>query len=187
VITLPLVLLAIPSLLAGFMGVEPMIFGKFFGESILLAPEGPVATLREEWHGVMAFTQHGVTALPFILAVAGIATAAWMYLFNPAVPARLKERFTALGIYGLLDNKYYFDKFNEVFFAGGAQTLGGGLWRIGDQTVIDGGMVNGSASVVALGSRLLRRLQTGFLYNYAFMMIFGVFALLSISLWLFKP
>lgn len=186
VITLPLILLAIPSLISGFLGVEPLVFGKYFGDSIFLAPEGPVAALREEWHGVAAFTTHGLMALPFVLAVAGIATAAYMYLVNPALPERLKQRFTALGIYGLLDNKYYFDRFNEVFFAGGAQTLGGGLWRVGDQTLIDGGMVNGSAATVALGSRLLRRLQTGFLYNYAFMMIFGVFALLSISLWLFK-
>jgi len=186
VITLPLILLAIPSLLAGFMGVEPLVFGDYFGSSIFLAPAGPVAALREEWHGVAAFTMHGLTALPFLLAVAGIGTAAWMYLLHPEVPARLKERFTGLGIYGLLDNKYYFDRFNEVFFAGGALTLGGGLWRVGDQTLIDGVMVNGSANLVGIGSRLLRRLQTGFLYNYAFMMIFGVFALLSISLWLFK-
>ena len=109
-----------------------------------------------------------------------------MYLLRPEVPARLKAWFTSIGVYQLLEQKYYFDRFNEIFFAEGALTIGGGLWRIGDQTIIDGGVVNGSAHLVELGSRVLRRLQTGFLYNYAFMMIFGVFALLSITLWLFK-
>jgi NADH-quinone oxidoreductase subunit L len=185
-ITLPLVMLAVPSLLAGVIGIQPLIFGDYFGSSIVLAPEGPIAALREEWQGVGEFTLHGLTALPFVLAVAGIGTSAWMYLLRPEVPAAIKARMDQLGIYGLLENKYYFDRFNEIFFAGGAQTLGGGLWRVGDQTLIDGGLVNGTASAVALGSRVLRRLQTGFLYNYAFMMIFGVFALLSITLWLFK-
>jgi NADH-quinone oxidoreductase subunit L len=182
VITLPLVMLAIPSVISGVMGIEPLLFGKYFGTSIFVAPEGPMAHLAEEWHGVQAFTIEGLTAPPFILAVAGIATAAYFYLVNPAVPAAIQKSLG--GICRILDQKYYFDRFNEVFFAGGAQSLGGGLWRVGDQALIDGTLVHGSASLVGRASGWLRRLQTGFLYNYAFMMIFGVFALLTF--WLLK-
>jgi NADH-quinone oxidoreductase subunit L len=182
VITLPLIMLAIPSVLAGFMGIEPLLFGDYFGQSILLAPEGPMATLREEWHGVLEFTLHGIMAAPFLLAIAGIAASAYLYLLRPDIPEAIKNRVGA--IYTLLENKYFFDRFNEIVFAGGAQSIGGGLWRVGDQTLIDGGMVHGSASLVSRASTVIRRLQTGFLYNYAFMMIFGVFALLTI--WLFK-
>jgi len=182
VITLPLILLAIPSVFSGWMGIGPMLFGDYFGHAIYLAPEGPMSVLHEEWHGVWEFTIHGMTAAPFLLAVAGIATAAYLYLLRPDIPEAIKNRVGP--IYRLLENKYFFDRFNEIVFAGGAQSLGGGLWRVGDQTLIDGGMVHGSASLVARFSGVIRRLQTGFLYNYAFMMIFGVFALLTI--WLFK-
>jgi len=182
VITLPLVMLAIPSFFAGFMGIEPLLFSDYFGQSIYLAPEGPMSVLREEWHGLMEFTLHGMMAAPFMLAVAGIATSAYLYLLRPDIPEAIKNRMGP--IYRLLENKYYFDRFNEIVFAGGARSLGGGLWRVGDQTLIDGGMVHGSAALVARASSVIRRLQTGFLYNYAFMMIFGVFALLTI--WLFK-
>lgn len=182
VITVPLVLLAIPSLLSGFLGIEPLLFGPYFGGSIFLAPDGPMSVLREEWHGVQAFTLEGLMAPPFMLAVAGILTAAYCYLVNPALPAMIQARLGAIP--RILDNKYYFDRFNEVVFAGGAQSLGGGLWRVGDQTVIDGTLVHGSASLVGRASGWIRRLQTGFLYNYAFMMIFGVFALLTY--WLLK-
>ncbi len=183
VITAPLILLAIPSLLAGFLGISALVFGDYFGASIVMAPEGPIAALREEWHGVGTFTLHGMLAPPFFLAVAGIALSAWMYLLRPDVPAAIKARVG--GLYTLLDHKYYFDRFNEIVFAGGALSLGGGLFRIGDQAIIDNGLVNGAAGLVGWGSTVIRRLQTGFLYNYAFMMIFGVFALLTI--WLFKP
>jgi len=182
VITLPLVMLAIPSFFAGFMGIEPLLFSDYFGQSIYLAHEGPMSVLREEWHGLMEFTLHGMMAAPFMLAVAGIATSAYLYLLRPDIPEAIKNRMGP--IYRLLENKYYFDRFNEIVFAGGARSLGGGLWRVGDQTLIDGGMVHGSAALVARASSVIRRLQTGFLYNYAFMMIFGVFALLTI--WLFK-
>jgi NADH-quinone oxidoreductase subunit L len=182
VITLPLIMLAIPSVFSGFMGIEPLLFGDYFGQSIFMAPEGPMSVLREEWHGVLEFTLHGMMAPPFILAVAGIATSAYLYLVRPDIPEAIKNRVGS--IYTLLENKYYFDRFNEIVFAGGAQSIGGGLWRIGDQTLIDGGMVHGSASLVSRASTFIRRVQTGLLYNYAFMMIFGVFALLTI--WLFK-
>ena len=182
VITIPLILLAVPSLLAGAFGIEPLVFGDYFGKAIFLAPGGPIDALREEWHGTAAFTLHGVLGAPFWLALAGIGLSAWFYLLRPDIPAAIKVRLG--GLYTLLENRYYFDRFNEIVFAGGAQRLGSGLWRIGDQTIIDGGMVNGSAATVALASRVIRKLQSGFLYNYAFVMICGVLALLTI--WLFK-
>jgi NADH-quinone oxidoreductase subunit L len=183
VITVPLILLAIPSVLAGYLCIEPMVFGNYFGTSITVLPEnGGLHEMREEWQGVGNFIQHGLLSLPFWLAVSGIASAAALYLKWTHVPALIKARLMPL--YTLLDNKYYFDSFNERFFAGGALFLGGGLWHIGDEKIIDGGMVNGSANLVARFSQRLRRVQTGYIYHYAFVMIFGVFALMS--LWFIK-
>ncbi len=133
--------------------------------------------LKNEWHGVGAFVEHGLLSLPFWLAVAGIATAWYLYLRNPALPARLRERAGAL--YALLDNKYYFDRFNDWFFAGGARRLGGLLSNVGDRSIIDGFFVNGSARVIGWASSLLRHIQSGYVYHYAFTMIIGLFALLT--------
>jgi NADH-quinone oxidoreductase subunit L len=178
VVTLPLVLLAIPSVLAGWMFVEPMLVGGYFGDSIVVRPEHPaVRTLQLEWHGAAAFTQHGVLALPFWLAVAGIAAAWYCYLVNPALPERLRR--AAGPLYTLLDNKYYFDRFNDWFFAGGGRRFGEFLSRVGDRTIIDGFFVNGTAKVIGWSAALLRHLQSGYVYHYAFTMIIGLFALLT--------
>jgi NADH-quinone oxidoreductase subunit L len=183
VITVPLVLLAIPSVISGILFIEPMLFSDYFGSSITVLPgNGGLGEMKEEWHGVGQFIQHGVMALPFWLALAGIATAAAFYLRWTEIPGAIQARVG--GLYRLLDNKYYFDRFNEVFFAGGARCLGSGLWRVGDVKVIDGGMVNGSAHLVARLAARLRHVQTGYIYHYAFIMIFGVFALMS--LWFVK-
>ena len=183
VITVPLILLAIPSVLTGYLYIEPMVFGNYFGSSITVLPEnGGLHEMRQEWQGVGNFIQNGLLSLPFWLALSGIATAAALYLKWTHVPALIKARLMPL--YTLLDNKYYFDSFNERVFAGGARLLGGGLWHIGDEKMIDGGMVNGSANLVARFSQRLRRVQTGYIYHYAFVMIFGVFALMS--LWFIK-
>jgi NADH-quinone oxidoreductase subunit L len=177
-VTLPLVLLAIPSVYAGWTYVEPMLFGTYFGDAIVVRPEHAVLwELKNEWHGVAAFVQHGVLSLPFWLAIAGIAAAWYCYLVNPALPERIKR--AAGGLYTLLDNKYFFDKFNDWFFAGGTRGLGTVLSEVGDRTVIDGFFVNGTARVVGWGAALLRYLQSGFIYHYAFAMIFGLFAFLS--------
>jgi NADH-quinone oxidoreductase subunit L len=136
-----------------------------------------LAELKEEWHGVAAFIRHGVLSLPFWLAIAGIVSAWYCYLVNPALPERLKNAAGAL--YTLLDNKYYFDKFNDWFFAGGARTIGAFLSNVGDRMIIDGFFVNGAARVVGWTSALLRQLQSGYVYHYAFTMIIGLFALLS--------
>ena len=179
VVTLPLILLAIPSVVIGYFTIQPMLFGDWFGSSILIdAVKHPsMSHLAEEFHGAFAMALHGLTSLPFFLAMSGVALSWFFYLKRPDIPVAIKKLFAP--IYALLDNKYYFDKFNEVVFAGGARVLGRGLWKGGDQMLIDGFMVNGSAHVVGWFAGLVRRLQTGHIYQYAFGMIFGVAAFLT--------
>src|SRR5688572_18685528 len=178
VVTVPLILLAIPSIYAGWAHIEAMLFGGYFGDSIAVLPAHDVlGKLKAGWHGVGAFVTHGLVSLPFWLAVAGIAAAWYCYLVNPSLPHSLQRRFS--GLYGLLDNKYYFDRFNEVVFGAGARKLGTFLSNVGDRTIIDGFFVNGAARVVGWSAALLRHIQTGYVYHYAFTMIVGVFALLA--------
>ncbi len=178
VVTVPLVLLAIPSIIIGAIAADSMITGEYFkGVITVFADKHPaMAALAEHWHGWVAMAMHGFTSLPFWLMVAGIATAWYFYLVNPAIPARLQQTFK--GIYTVLENKYYLDRFNEWFFAGGARRLGSGLWKRGDQGLIDGLVVNGSARLVGWFSRVLRQGQTGFLNHYAIAMIIGLAFLL---------
>ena len=179
VVTVPLILLAIPSVYTGWLYIEPMLFGDYFGNSIVVRePHAVLAELKAEWHGAGAFMLHGLASAPFWLAVAGIAAAAYCYLINPALPARLQKM--AGGLYTLLDNKYYADKFNDWFFAGGAREVGNLASDVGDRRVIDGFLVNGSAKAVGWASLLMRRIQTGYVYQYAFTMIVGVVALLTL-------
>jgi NADH-quinone oxidoreductase subunit L len=178
VVTLPLIALAIPSICIGWMTIQPMLIGDYFGSSIVVLPQHAVLEgLREEWHGAIAFIVHGVTALPFWLALAGIVVAWYCWLANPALPARIAKSIAP--IYTLLDNKYYFDRFNDWFFAGGARRLGSFLSRVGDLTIIDGIVVNGAAKVVGWTAAIMRHIQSGYVYHYAFTMIVGVFALLT--------
>ena len=181
VVTLPLVLLAIPSLYAGWAYVEPLLFGGFFDGAIVVdAARNPLTALKEEFHGPAAFALHGLTAMPFWLALAGIVTAWVFYLKRPELPGVLAQRVQWL--YRLLVNKYYFDELYQAVFARGARLLGSGLWRIGDVAIIDGFFVNGTARAVGWFAGVIRRFQSGFVYHYAFMMIIGVFILLT--LWL---
>ena len=178
VVTLPLVALAIPSVVAGWIAIQPMLFGDFFGTSIAVLPRHAVlGELADEWHGVGAFVLHGLESAPFWLAAAGIAAAAYLYLFNTGLPARIAR--AAGPIYALLENKYYFDRFNDWFFAGGARRLGTFLKNVGDASIIDGIFVNGTARVIGWSSALMRHMQSGYVYHYAFTMIIGLFALLS--------
>ena len=178
VVTVPLVLLAIPSVLIGFFTIEPMLFGDFFKGVVHFSDSHPVmAELGEEFHGAVGMAIHGMTTLPFILAMSGVAVAWLFYMKMPAIPAAIMKTFKP--IHTLLENKYYFDKFNEIFFAGGARLLGRGLWKVGDQTLIDGMVVNGSAKVVGVIAQLTRLFQSGHIYQYAFSMIVGVFVLLT--------
>jgi len=182
VVWLPLVLLAIPSLIIGYLTIEPMLFGDWFKSVIFIAPEHEaMKELAEEFHGVGgpgAMALHAFMSAPFWLALAGVAVSWVFYMKKPEIPAKIKEIFSA--IYTLLDNKYYFDKFNDWFFAGGARGLGRGLWRFGDVTLIDGLMVNGTAKLVGFVSRFTRHLQSGYVYHYAFTMIIGVCLLLTV-------
>ncbi|HEY6896626.1 MAG TPA: NADH-quinone oxidoreductase subunit L [Rhodocyclaceae bacterium] len=180
VVTLPLVLLAIPSVVIGFLTIEPMLFGEWFGDAIQINAEHHPAMeeLAHEFHGAVAMAIHGFTSLPFILAMSGVGLSWFFYLKKPEIPVAIARTFKP--IYVLFDNKYYFDKFNEVFFAAGARLLGRGLWKAGDQGVIDGVMVNGSAQAVGWFAGLVRLFQSGHIYQYAFSMIIGVFVLLTL-------
>jgi NADH-quinone oxidoreductase subunit L len=182
VVTVPLMLLAIPSVLIGLFTIQPMLFGGFFDGVITVLPEhGGLAAFGENFHGWVDMALHGFVTLPLWLAVAGAVSAWYFYLVNPAVPAGIKQRFSA--VHRLLDNKYYLDRFNDWFFAGGARLLGTGLWKGGDQSVIDGVMVNGSARLVGWFSGVLRQVQSGFVYHYAIAMIVGV----ALFVWWFVP
>jgi NADH-quinone oxidoreductase subunit L len=181
VVWLPLVLLAIPSVAIGYYTIQPMLFGGWFGNAIAVGENHhAMAEMAKEFHGSMAMAMHGLTSLPFALAMAGVVLAWIFYLVKPSLPGMIAGAVKP--IYALLDNKYYFDKFNDWFFAGGARLIGRGLWRGGDATLIDGVLVNGSARVVGWFARLSRLLQSGYIYQYAFSMIIGVFVLLSIWL-----
>lgn len=178
VVTVPLILLAIPSVIAGAIFVEPMLFGDFFKGAIYVKPEHDVlAKVGETFHGVGGFILHGMTQLPFILAMAGLISAGYFYLKRPDIPAMIKDKMSL--IYNILDNKYGFDDFYGSFFAGGARRLGGALWNIGDVKLIDGIMVNGTAKGIGWISGIIRNAQTGYLYHYAFVMIIGLLAMIS--------
>ena len=179
VVWAPLVALAVPSLVIGAVAIGPMLFGGFFGEAIRVAPEHDVlARLGEHFHGWFAMGLHGVSAPAFWLAMAGAAAAWYLYLRRPDLPDRI--RTAVLPLYVLLDQKYYLDRFNDWFFAGGARHVGRGLWRFGDMGIIDGVFVNGSARLVGWLAGVARRVQSGYIYHYAFTMIIGVFILLTI-------
>ena len=184
VVTLPLILLAIPSVVIGFITIEPMLFGTFFKDAIIVDPirHPAMAELAKLFHGPAQMALHGLSTAPFWLAVAGVALAYYLYLVNPALPAAIKRRVEPL--YALLDNKYYLDWFNENVLARGVRALGYGLWKGGDQRLIDGALVNGSWKLVGWVSSMVRRLQSGYIYHYAFGMIIGVFVLMTYFVWL---
>jgi NADH-quinone oxidoreductase subunit L len=179
VVTAPLILLAIPSVFAGWAYIHPLLFGGFFGDSIVVNPAHDVlAKLGEEFHGVIAMVMHAPSTPPFWLALAGIATAWYLYLKRPGLPDIVAARIKP--VYTVLVNKYYFDEAYQLLFADGARKLGTALWKFGDLTVIDGFFVNGAARVVDWTAVIIRRFQSGFIYHYAFMMIIGVFVLLTL-------
>jgi len=177
VVTLPLILLAIPSVIIGYLAIGPMLHGNFF-DGVITVGENHTAmeTLREEFHGAVGMAIHGLTTAPFWLALAGVVVAYYCYMINPRVPAWFYAKFKPL--HTLLDNKYYMDKFNQAVFAGGARAIGGGLWKVGDRALIDGLVVNGSAKAVGWFALLTRKGQTGYIYHYAFVMIAGIAATL---------
>jgi len=183
VVTAPLVLLAIPSVLIGYLTIAPMLHGGFFDGAIVVnaALHPAMKELGEGFHGAWAMALHGLTTLPFWLALAGVVTAWWFYLKQPAIPAAIAR---GLGpVMRLLENKYYFDWFNEHVLAAGARLIGTGLWKGGDEALIDGAVINGSAGLVGRLAGAVRQLQTGHLYQYALVMLLGIFGLLTWQLW----
>ncbi|WP_172426080.1 NADH-quinone oxidoreductase subunit L [Sulfuricaulis limicola] len=181
VVTIPLILLAIPSLLAGFLFLDPVVFGGFFAESIKVLPAHDVVRqIGEHYAGIGPFIAHGLQSAPFLLAVAGIVTAWFMYVRLPHLPGRVREKAGA--IYTLLLRKYFVDEFNEFVFAGGARAIGRLFWKIGDVKLIDGLAVNGTARMIGWVSGVIRRIQSGYVYHYAFAMILGLFLLITFFL-----
>ena len=186
VVWLPLVLLAIPSVVIGAMTLMPILFGDVFKGVIHVdaARHAAMAELAEEIHGWLPMGLHGFVTAPFWLALAGVAAAYYMYMVNPALPAAIKRMFQP--VYTVLDNKYYLDWFNENVIARGVRMLGTGLWKGVDRAVIDGLVVNGSWKVVGWVAGAVRRLQSGYLYHYALVMILGIFVLMTYFVWLNK-
>jgi len=179
VVTIPLVLLAIPSVYAGWAYIQPLLYGGFFGDSMVVAaPHDVLAELGREFHGALAMAQDAPHGLPFWFALAGIASAWYLYHRRPELPQVIAERIRP--VYSLVLNKYYFDEAYQALFAEGARKLGAALWKIGDVAVIDGFFVNGAARVIGWTAAVIRRFQSGFIYHYAFMMIIGVFVLLTL-------
>ena len=179
VVTVPLVLLAIPSVIVGYFAIEPLLFGDYFAGAIQVdaAAHPAMHELAHHFHGAAAMALHALTTPTFLLALAGVVLSWFFYLKRPDIPAALKARFS--GLYRVLENKYGFDSFNEAFFAGGARKLGQKLWQIGDVKVIDGFFVNGTAYLIGRLSTVVRLLQSGLIYHYAFAMIIGAFLLLT--------
>jgi len=186
VVTIPLIMLAIPSLVAGWLYIEPMLFGKFFNGAIVVRPEHDV--LRElsgAFHkdgglAELRMVFHGLQTAPFLLALAGFGLAWLLYIREPHLPGKIQERFRA--VYAVLVRKYGFDEFYQAVFAGGARRLGNLLWRVGDVKAIDGFLVNGTARAIGWLSAVVRHVQSGYVYHYAFAMIVGLFLLITFFL-----
>jgi NADH-quinone oxidoreductase subunit L len=176
VVTLPLVLLAIPSLIIGYLTIEPLMFGNWFGHAVYISEShGSMHELAHHFHGAMAMALHALTTLPFLLAAAGVGLSWFFYMKRPDIPAAIQKHFRLIN--AILENKYGFDAFNEWFFARGARFVGGRFWRWGDVAAIDGLMVNGTARTVGRIAGVVRHLQSGYIYHYAFAMIIGVLLL----------
>ena len=183
VVTGPLILLAIPSLVIGWITIEPILFGGFFADAVRVNAEHDVlAHLGKTFNGSLNFIVHSLTAGPAVyLALAGAGTAWFLYLKRPDIPEKIAAKFA--GLYGVLNNKYYFDDLYIKGFAAGGRRFGEFLWREGDELVIDGLLVNGTANQMKRFAGILRRIQTGYLYHYAFAMFFGITLILAWLLW----
>jgi NADH-quinone oxidoreductase subunit L len=182
VVTVPLVLLAIPSAIIGWYTVEPILFGEFFQGAIFETERHDVlARMAADWHGPTALITHAFQTPIFWLAAAGVFTAWFLYLKRPDLPEKIGAKMS--GLYTVLDRKYYFDDLWIKGFAAGGRRIGDFLWHKGDEAVIDGAIVNGTANSIGKFAGILRRIQTGYLYHYAFAMFFGVTLLLAWLLW----
>jgi NADH-quinone oxidoreductase subunit L len=180
VVTVPLVLLAIPSVIIGYVAVEAMLFGEFFSGPIFVdvLKHSAMKELAEHFHGPAAMGLHGFISAPFALVVVGVGLAWFLYLKRPDLPAKIQSRVEPL--YRVLENKYFLDRINEIVFAGGARRIGAGLWKGGDVALIDGLAVNGSARLIGWLAGASRAIQSGHIYTYAFGMILGLLVLVTL-------
>jgi NADH-quinone oxidoreductase subunit L len=187
VVTLPLILLAIPSAIIGFFAIKPMLYGDFFAKgaafaNVIFVEHEKHPAMEElshefaEVHGAMGMALHSFTSVPFLLALAGVVLSYLFYMVKPAIPAKIKEIFAP--IHTLLENKYYFDAFNQTVFAGGARKIGEFLWKFGDAKIIDGFFVNGAARMVNMLAQVVSTFQSGLIYQYAIAMLMGVMVFL---------
>ena len=182
VVTVPLVLLAIPSAIIGWFTVEPVLFGGYFQDAIFETERHDVlARMAGDWHGSIGLVTHAFQTPIFWLAAGGVFTAWFLYLKRPDIPEKISQKFS--GIYTLLDRKYYFDDLWIKGFAAGGRRIGQFLWTKGDELIIDGIIVNGTARSIGRFAGILRRVQTGYLYHYAFAMFFGMTLILAWLLW----
>ncbi|WP_107929213.1 NADH-quinone oxidoreductase subunit L [Neisseria animaloris] len=183
VVTLPLILLAIPSVIIGYIAIEPMLYGDFFKDVIFVNHEvhPTMALLKEEFHGPLAMVAHSLHTPVLYLAVAGVVSAWILYVKAPHLPAKIAAAFSL--VYKLLDNKYYLDTIYFNVFAKGSRALGNFFWKVGDTAIIDNGIVNGSAKLVGAVAAQIRKMQTGFIYTYAAAMVFGVLVLIGMTFW----
>ncbi len=178
VVTVPLILLAVPSAILGYFGITEIVHGDWFKGVIAVAKEhDTISELTRKFHGPFGMAIHGLSTLPLLLAALGVALAFYLYVINPALPAKLRKQFSF--IVKILEEKYYFDRFNDFFFAGGARKLGELFFKAGDRAIIDGAMVNGSARGIGALASVMRHLQTGYIYHYAFVMLAGVLVFLT--------
>jgi NADH-quinone oxidoreductase subunit L len=179
VVTAPLLLLAIPSVVIGYLTIAPMLYGEFFKDSIIVNEHlhPAMEELAKEFHGAVAMGLHSFTSLPFILALSGVVTAFVFYMVAPSIPAAIGRALAPL--IKVMENKYYMDWFNENVLSTGARALGRGLWKGGDVAIIDGIAINGSARLVGLIAAVVRLGQTGYIYHYALVMLVGVVALMT--------
>jgi NADH-quinone oxidoreductase subunit L len=178
VVTVPLVMLAIPSLLVGYFTVGPMLFGDWFGGSIQVHETTNVLVeLGQNFHGALAMGLHGFMQLPFLLVLVAFAITTYIYLFNPGLADKIKS--TLKPLWTVLDRKYWIDEAQFALFARGGVKMGRLFWKVSDAGLIDGAMVNGSVGMIHRMAALLRRLQSGYLYHYAFAMILGLILLLG--------
>lgn len=176
--TVPLIALAIPSVLIGFFTIGPVLFGKYFGDAIqVLEQNNVLGEIGREFHGPVEFAFHGFVSPPFWFAAAGVFCAWLFFLKMPSWADAAARSFSWLR--EILVQKYYFDWFNQTVIAGLTKVIGFSLWKAGDQALIDGALVNGSAHTVSWFGSIIRRVQNGYLYSYAFWMVIGLAVLLA--------
>jgi NADH-quinone oxidoreductase subunit L len=178
-ITVPLIVLAIPSVIIGYLTIEPMLFTGWLENSIYIdaSVHGSVAALKEHFHSAFSLMLHAIVTVPFWMMVGG-SLAAWVFtLYRTDWAKKIQERFHRTNY--VLESLYGFDRLNDIVFVKGSRKLGEFLWRVSDMTIIDQIVVNGSARLMRFMGSVIRPVQTGYVYHYAFFMIIGLMLVLT--------